>query len=147
MKKLLLSLVAVLCACVVLCSCSKAQSNNPTNANGETTYPQTSSVLYDRNGTEYAEKSQVNYYDADGNIYHFTMDQETYLPSFVDAKTGEKYDAFFCYISEDGYLVMDFDHKIDLNEGSTDTYHDDEGNTYYDISTVEWDKDGNLVKL
>ncbi len=146
MKRIALLMISVILVASVFVSCTGSKEPvSPTNESGETTYPQSSEVLYDRNGDSYSEKSKVKYFDKAGNVYYFKMDQETYLPSFVNEK-GESIDGFFCYISEDGYLVHDTEHKIKLNDGSADTYSDEKGNTYYDISTVEWDKDGNLVK-
>lgn len=147
MKKIVALLLAVISASLLMTSCSgKAEQVSPTNSKGETTYPQSASVLYDRNGDSYPEKSKVKYFDRDGNVYYFNMDQQSYLPTFINEKTGESIDAFFCYISEDGYLVFDKENKISRDKDTTDTYRDEEGNIYYDAFTVEWDKDGNLIK-
>ena len=90
-------------------------------------------------------KESVNYYDRDGNVYHYMM-VEDYLPDYVNEKTGEHINGFECYIDENGFFCHISDSKVlSRVENSVDTYEDESGNKYYDISTVSWDENGNMI--
>lgn len=124
-------------------SCSKAADENESKT---TTSPQTtaSSVYYDRNGASYDSKESVKYYDKSGNVYYYMM-VEDYLPDYVEEKSGEHINGFECYIDENGYFCHIADNSLSRVENTVDTYEDAQGNKYYDISTVSWDENGNML--
>lgn len=126
-----------------LVSCSKAADENESKT---TTSPQTtaSSVYYDKNGAAYDSKEGVKYYDKSGNVYHYMM-VEDYLPDYVEEKSGEHINGFECYIDENGYFCHIADNSLSRVENTVDTYEDAQGNKYYDISTVSWDENGNML--
>ena len=144
MKKtvnILALLTLALLLCFSLASCAKD------NTQDESTTAQTQkteTVYYDRNGELYDTEEAVKYYDKNGNVYHYTM-VEDYLPDYVDEKTGEHINGFECYIDEDGYFCHIADKSVKLVKNSVDTYEDSDGKKYYDISTVSWDSDGNMI--
>ena len=130
---LVLALVCFVCSFSACSKKGEATSEPVTNAG----------MYYDRNGEESSSREEVKYYDKDGNVYLFEM-VEDYLPDYVNQLTGERLNGFNCYITEDGYLYNDISNKLSLVSGTTDTYSDTDGNTYYDISTVYWDMNGNM---
>lgn len=129
------------------CTKSGARDNTKTTAESisETTTATSSTVYYDKNGTAYDSKDSVNYYDKDGNVYHYMM-VEDYLPDYVNGKTGEHINGFECYIDENGFFCHISDNNaLSRVYNSVDTYEDENGNKYYDISTVSWDENGNML--
>lgn len=104
------------------------------NVNGETVY-------YDKTGKAYTDDDDVLYYDSDGNSYEY--DDDEYL--LVDEK-GKTYNLDIAYIDEKGNLYFDISGGlITIDEGSSFYYQDGEGNKYFNIFSVSWDKDGNMV--
>lgn len=151
MKRLvnIFTLMFVVSAFVLLfsaCTNSGAMDNTETvQSTSETTTATSNAVYYDKNGTAYDSEESVNYYDRDGNIYHYMM-VEDYLPDYVNEKTGEHINGFECYIDENGFFCHISDNKVlSRVENSVDTYEDENGNKYYDISTVSWDENGNMI--
>lgn len=151
MKRLvnIFTLMFVVSALVLLfsaCTNSGARDNTETvQSTAETTTSSSNAVYYDKNGTAYDSEENVNYYDRDGNVYHYMM-VEDYLPDYVNEKTGEHINGFECYIDENGFFCHISDNKVlSRVENSVDTYEDESGNKYYDISTVSWDENGNMI--
>ena len=133
--KIFALIMALVILCSVFASCSKReekQNNEPNTKQG---------MYYDRNGEEANSRQEVKYYDKDGNVFMLEI-VEDYMPDYVNQQTGERYNGFECYITEDGYFFFDSNDKLKLVSGTTDTYSDSDGNKYYDISTVYWDNEG-----
>lgn len=133
--KIIALVTAFACAFALFSACSSDKEKNEPVTNA--------GMYYDRNGEESSSREEVKYYDKDGNVYLFEM-VEDYLPDYVNQQTGERLNGFNCYITEDGYLYNDISNKLNLVSGTTDTYSDSDSNTYYDISTVYWDMNGNM---
>ncbi len=140
----LLTLALLLCFSLASCAKDNAQDESTTSGLQSSEAQKSETVYYDRNGEPYDTEEAVKYYDKNGNVYHYTM-VEDYLPDYVDEKTGEHINGFECYIDEDGYFCHIADKSVKLVKNSVDTYEDSDGKKYYDISTVSWDSDGNMI--
>lgn len=142
MKKTAAFLLAILTLLSVFSACSKSADAKGNTAKKQTTASQ--EQYYDAKGNTYSSSLDVLFYDKDGNSYKLET-AEDYMPDYVNQSTGERLNGFQCYVTEQGYLYYDEDNKLSLKDGSMSIYYDDSKNIYYDISTVSWDKDGNLT--
>lgn len=138
MKKI--TKITALLLCIVIAfaftSCKKADEPSD-NKNGDTVY-------YDKNAVAYDKMEDVKYYDKDGNVYLLSIGED-YMPDYISQSTGEKYNGFDCYIDEDGYFVYDNNSSFKLKNGTVSVYNDSQGNTYYQIASVKWDSNGNML--
>ncbi len=142
MKKTATLLLAIMVLMSVFSACSKSANTQAETTKAQTTASQ--EQYYDAKGNAYSSSLDVLFYDKDGNAYKLEV-VEDYMPDYVNQSTGEHLNGFQCYITEQGCLYFDEDNKLSLKDGSMSIYYDDSKNIYYDISTVSWDKDGNLV--
>lgn len=142
MKKTAAFLLAILTLLSVFSACSKSADSKGNTAKRQTTASQ--EQYYDAKGNTYSSSLDVLFYDKDGNSYKLET-AEDYMPDYVNQSTGERLNGFQCYVTEQGYLYYDEDNKLSLKDGSMSIYYDDSKNIYYDISTVSWDKYGNLT--
>lgn len=131
-KQILALTLAIVLLTAVFCGCKKSSTNE-----------QTEKLYYDLRGNSYNQKLDIKFYDKNGNIYHLEMDED-YLPSYACDATGEVLNGFQCYITSEGYLFYDENNALARKEGTTDTYLDQDGNEYYDISTIYWSSNGEL---
>lgn len=141
MKKSVSVLMLVVMLIAVFCSCSK-----DADAKNQTTEPQAAASqtqYYDSKGNAYSSSLDVLFYDKDGNAYKLVTTDDL-LPDYVNQSTGERLNGFQCYVTEQGFLYYDENSELSLKDGSVSIYYDKNQNVYYDISTVTWDKDGNL---
>lgn len=125
-------ILAIFTVALAFSSCSKAEQE------------QTADSYYDKMGNLYEQQFDVKYYDKDGNSYHFEMDED-YFPNIINDSTGEVYNGLECYITADGYFFYDSENSLKRKKDSASTYVDLQNNEYYDISTVTWDVNGNLL--
>ena len=135
LKKIISVALSVLSVVVLLCSCTNADSD------AQTTEKTSQNVFYDAKGNSYDNRLDVLFYDEQGNTYRLEV-VEDYMPDYVNIETGERFNGFQCYITEQGYLYYDKDDKLSLKDGSMSIYTDADGNEYFDISTVTWSSDG-----
>ena len=142
MKKTATLLLAILALMSVFSACSKSVDTQTETTKAQTTASQ--EQYYDAKGNVYSSSLDVLFYDKDGNSYKLEV-VEDYMPDYVNQSTGERLNGFQCYITEQGCLYFDEDNKLSLKDGSMSIYYDDSKNVYYDISTVSWDKNGNLI--
>jgi hypothetical protein len=142
MKKTATLLLAILALMSVFSACSKSADTQTETTKAQTTASQ--EQYYDAKGNVYSSSLDVLFYDKDGNSYKLEV-VEDYMPDYVNQSTGERLNGFQCYITEQGCLYFDEDNKLSLKDGSMSIYYDDSKNVYYDISTVSWDKNGNLI--
>ncbi len=102
--------------------------------NGETVY-------YDKTGKVYTDDDDVLYYDSDGNSYEY--DDDKYL---LTDKKGKTYNADIAYIDEKGNLYFDISGGLEAVDSSDQFYYrDSKGKKYFNLFSVSWDKDGNMV--
>lgn len=102
-------------------------------------------VLYDMKGNEYAADDNILLYDTDGNAYEFYLDENTYESTYTNQTTGDSYDAYYCYVTTDGYFYYDDDESIQMNEEDFISYLDTDGTKYYAATDVVWNADGEMV--
>lgn len=138
MKKI--TKITSLLLCVVIAfaftSCKKADEPSD-NKNSDTVY-------YDKNAVAYDNMEDVKFYDKNGDVYLLSIGED-YMPDYINQSTGEKYNGFDCYVDEDGYFVYDSTASFKLKSGTMSTYNDANGNTYYQIASVEWDSSGKMT--
>lgn len=101
-----------------------------------------SNTFYDRNGEKYRKLDEIKYYSDDGTAYHKTTDEmlRTYL---VSEDETQMYLAERVYIDEDGFIVYDR-RKEFKKENLEYVYFDTDGNKYYALDSVQWNKNGQI---
>lgn len=128
--------LVLICIASAFSACSKKNEAEPSTEQG---------MYYDRNGVEAKSREEILYYDKDGNVFMLEI-VEDYMPDYVNQQTGERYNGFECYITEDGYFYHDAADELKLVSGTTDTYKNPDGKQFFDISTVYWDMNGNMFR-
>lgn len=115
------------------------------------------SAYFDMNGNKYENQEDVPYYDRQGNVYHWTYDNDKnadYEDDIYDyvgeitASDGTQYSWEIVYIDTDGYLYIDEKDELELRDDIPDDevtewdYEDKNGMHYSGILVVEYDRDG-----
>ncbi len=140
-------------------------------------------VFYDKKGNSYEDDKDVLLYDEEGRVYTYTeveitdeADEAgelfTYTDYYYVRDDGEKYSAYDCYVTEDGWFYCDkggflepFEEDTSsMNEEELDAYYqeqlekssseyryynypytDKEGNIYYNGTEASWNEKGELI--
>ncbi len=114
-------------------------------------------AYFDMNGNKYESQEDVPYYDRQGNVYHWTYNEENsedyeddiyeYVGEITDIN-GKQYSWEIVYIDSDGYLYIDEKDELELRDDLPDDeitdwdYVDKNGMNYGSILVVEYDRDG-----
>lgn len=110
-------------------------------------------VVYDKMGNAYTREEYENfkYYGRDGKTYTIIIDYDIFsnVPEIYGVRSTEsdkdytEFDMYDFFIDRDGYLVMVPDNEFEYS--SLGVRYDDEQNIYYDISSVYWTPDGEML--
>lgn len=135
-------------------------------------------VFYDKKGNSYEDENEVLFYDEAGHVYTYTVIEEVdddmfaYEEYYYVREDGQKYDAFDCYVTEDGWFYCDKAGMLEyyildtstMSEDELDKYYeqqmedefeeyryydypymDADGNIYYDAIEASWNEKGELI--
>lgn len=102
-------------------------------------------LYYDKKGNSYENENDVPLYDKDGRTYIYTEegasgDYYDYEEYYV-RDDGEKYFAYDCYVTEDGWFYCDKAYTLDYYSPDTDKMTQEEIDEYYRLQ-VNQEGDG-----
>ena len=106
-------------------------------------------VYYDKKGNSYEKETDVPLYDKEGRVYTYTVEthegSEAYLyyteDEYYVRDDGEKYFAYDCYVTEEGWFYCDKAYILDYYEPDTDKMTQEELDAYYKLQ-VNQEGDG-----
>lgn len=98
---------------------------------------------YDRDGTAYSYES-VPYFDKDNNKYYYSFDADENAGYYINIETGKALENEYCFIDDEGYLIYSNDNSLVLADNNTYKYKDNDGNTLYWASSIEFDENGKI---
>ncbi len=113
-------------------------------------------VYYDAKGNEYTQSLMVKLYSKSGTSFDYARFQDfdkdgnaIYKGYYLDG-SGQKLDAEYCFVDEDGYLA--YKKELKCEEENQDSlyyfdcpYTDDEGNRFYPATLASWNSEGKLI--
>lgn len=137
-------------------------------------------VFYDKKGNSYEKGSDVVLYDAEGRTYTYTVEEVTDEdgPIYYQGEEyyvrddGEKYFAYDCYITSEGWFYCDKAYTLEyfypdtekMTQEELDAYYqlqvnqegdgyryyydyltDEKGNIYYNADEASWNEKGELI--
>ena len=134
-------------------------------------------VYYDKKGNSYEKETDVPLYDKDGRVYTYTTEMAgediySYEEEYYVRDDGEKYFAYDCYVTEEGFFYCDKAYVLDyyypdtdkMTEEEIDAYYqlqvnqegdgyryyyeylvDEDGNKYFEAYEASWNEKGELI--
>lgn len=97
--------------------------------------------FFDSLGKGYTNKLDVTFYDKNGNTYNYDFDKSGYDLLYIN-DTDEVLDADLCFVDTNGILF--YDKKMDIVVKDNTSCADREGNIYYPVDRVTFNKDGSI---